>query len=262
LDFVINTDQTGCQYEMTYNRALDFQGVKTVFVEKQSLNKLIHSYTAQYYVTASGKLLPLVSLGPHEPSNKFSPTISKKIQKLSTEFKNVVTCSKSGKLTNKLYKQFLGNILVPYVNKNKFMLIINWWEGQTDPSLHDEIFENDSGETTCTLKFIPPKCTPLCQPYDIYFHRQTKIFIKKLQHAPILLKNQREIASREDATKMLTYAWLAKCKCCCFPVKLLKKHCACTEVTFIKYAWFEVSLCFTCFYDKYHPISCSQTIRL
>ncbi|KYM98426.1 hypothetical protein ALC62_10866 [Cyphomyrmex costatus] len=203
LDFVINTDQTGCQYQMTYNRSLDFRGVKTVFVKKQSLNKLTHSYTAQYSITASGKLLPLVFLCLQEPTNKFGPTVSKKIKKLTTEFKNVVvTCSKSGKLTKELYKQFLQNILVPYVNKNKFMLIIDSWEGQTDPSLHDKIFENDSGEATCTLKFIPPKCTPLCQPCDVYFYRQVKILIKKLQNAPTLIKNQREIASREDAIKI------------------------------------------------------------
>ncbi|XP_011702627.1 PREDICTED: uncharacterized protein LOC105458780 [Wasmannia auropunctata] len=78
LDFVINTDQTGCQYEMTYNRSLDFNRVKTVFVQKQSLNKLTHSYTAQYSVTASGKLLPLVFLCLQEPTNKFGPTVSKK----------------------------------------------------------------------------------------------------------------------------------------------------------------------------------------
>jgi hypothetical protein len=60
LDLVINTDQTSCQYQTTYNRSLDFQGVKTVFVKKHNINKITHSYTAQYSITASGKLLPQV----------------------------------------------------------------------------------------------------------------------------------------------------------------------------------------------------------
>lgn len=39
-DFIINTDQTGCQYESTYNRTLDNQSSKTVFVKKKSLNRI------------------------------------------------------------------------------------------------------------------------------------------------------------------------------------------------------------------------------
>jgi hypothetical protein len=288
LDLVINTDQTGCQYQMTYNRSLDYQGVKTVLVKKQNLNKLTHSYTAQYSITASGKLLPRVFLCLQEPTNKFGPIVSKTIEKLQTELKNVVvTCSKSGKLTKCLYEEFLKSILVPYVKNDKFLLIIDSWEGQTDCSLHDNIFENDSGEATCTLKFIPPKCTPLCQPCDVYFYRQVKILIKRLQNNSALLKDQREIASREDAIKihslvhyqlsapvfspMLKYAWFAakliqdrsvflNVNDVCFPLALLKKNCACNNVSFIKCAWCEQNLCFTCFYDKYHPNNCKQFV--
>lgn len=179
LDLVINTDQTDCQYQTSYNRSLDFQGIKTVLVQKQNLNKITHSYTVQYSVTASGKLLPRVFLCLQEPTNKFGSVVSKIVKKLETEFKNViVTCSKSGKLTKDLYKQFLETILVPYVKNEKFMLIIDSWESQTDCTLHDYIFENDSGEATCNLKIIPSKCTSLCQPCDVYFYRQVKNLIK------------------------------------------------------------------------------------
>ena len=84
---------------------------------------------------------------------------------------------------------------------------------------------NIYGEATCTLKIIPPKCTPLCQPCDVYFYRQVKNFFKRLQNAPALLKEQREIASKEDAVRlhslllhqfsapafqpMLKYGWFA-----------------------------------------------------
>ncbi|KAL1493742.1 hypothetical protein ABEB36_009436 [Hypothenemus hampei] len=44
--YVINTDQTGCQYESTYNRTLAPKGSKAVFVKKIDLNKVSHSYTA------------------------------------------------------------------------------------------------------------------------------------------------------------------------------------------------------------------------
>ncbi|GFV43195.1 retrovirus-related Pol polyprotein from transposon 297 [Trichonephila clavipes] len=59
-DFVLNTDQTGCQYQSTYNRTLAEQGSKVVLVKRKDMNKVTHSYTAQYVMTLSGKLLPKV----------------------------------------------------------------------------------------------------------------------------------------------------------------------------------------------------------
>jgi len=72
---------------------------------------------------------------------------------------------------------------------------------------------------------------------------------------------------------MFKYAWFAakiieersiflNINAVCFPVNLLKKHCVCREVSFIKCAWCEISLCFTCFYDKYHSTSCSRTVSV
>ena len=68
--------------------------------------------------------------------------------------------------------------------------------------MFDDIFTNESDKVTCTVKVIPPKCTPLCQPCDVYFYRQMKNIIKKLQRASTLLKENREINSRKDAFKI------------------------------------------------------------
>ena len=43
------------------------------------------------------------------------------------------------------------------------------------------MFVHERKASTCTVKIIPSKCTPLCQPCDVYFYRQVKIFIKKLK---------------------------------------------------------------------------------
>lgn len=242
----------------------------------------------EYLNKKKKRKLPQVFICLQEPANKFGPTVSEIVDKLTREFKNVVvTCSKSGKLTKFLYQQFIESTLVPYVENNKFVLIIDSWEGQTDCTLHDKVFENESGEATCILKFISPKCTPLCQPCDVYFYRQVKNLIKRLQNAPDLLKDQREIASREDAIKihslvhnqlsapifspMIKYAWYASklieerpfflnVNTVCFSVTLLKRNCACGNVSFIKCAWCEVKICFTCFYDKYHSNICKRSI--
>ncbi|GFW16630.1 HTH CENPB-type domain-containing protein [Trichonephila clavipes] len=36
-DFVLNTDQTGCQYQSTYNRTLAEQGSKVVLVKRKDM---------------------------------------------------------------------------------------------------------------------------------------------------------------------------------------------------------------------------------
>lgn len=288
LDFVINTDQTGCQYQMVFKRSLEFQGSKTVFVKKQNLNKITHSYTAQYTITASGKLLPYVFLCMQETNGTFGVRVKKTVEKLTQEYGNVViTCSKSGKLTKALYKDYLTSTLKPYVKDNKFLILVDSWGGQVDNTLYDEVFQNDEGEWTCTMKVIPPKCTPLCQPCDVYFYRQVKNFIKKIQNASDLLQQQREVASREDAIKihslllhqlrapifcdMIKYAWFASklitekplfqnVNEVCFPLSLTKTKCFCGGVNFIQCALCQSTLCFKCFYDEYHPKKCTGCI--
>ncbi|XP_044576758.1 uncharacterized protein LOC123259975 isoform X1 [Cotesia glomerata] len=151
-DFVINTDQTdflkfifsGCQYQSMFNRTLTEKGSKTVFAKVQDMTKVSHSYTAQYSITLSGKLLPHVFICLQEPTGDFGPRIKKNVEEYLKKYKNViVTLSKSGKLTTTLYKNFLEKCLMPYVQKNKFLLIIDSWTGQVKPELYDEIFQDD-----------------------------------------------------------------------------------------------------------------------
>ena len=99
LDFVINTDQTVCEYQMNVQRILTTKGVKTVEAYIGDVNKVTHSYTAQYSMTASGKLLPKVFIYLQEPKGTFGPVVQKNVDKIVAELKNVhVICSKSGKL--------------------------------------------------------------------------------------------------------------------------------------------------------------------
>jgi hypothetical protein len=63
------------------------------------VNKITHSYTAQYAITALGKLLPMVFICLQERSGTFGPRISEEARTLSQKFGNVfVTATKSGKL--------------------------------------------------------------------------------------------------------------------------------------------------------------------
>jgi len=278
---------TGCQYQSTFDRSLAEQGSKTVFVKKQHLHRTTHSYTAQYAITLSGELIPQVFVCLQESTGNFGPRVQKSVDELVTKYKNtVVTSSKSGKLTTQLYKTFLTNIMLPYVKENKFLLLIDSWGGQTNPGMYDEIFKDDRKIGTCTIKVIPPKCTPMCQPCDVYFYRQVKNLIKRLQNCSYLIEQNREISSRDDCIKihsivhhqlsspifidMLRYAWFASKLCdereiflnvnqVCFPIDVLKTPCTCKNAAFIRCARCAINLCFYCFYDQYHPASCKGT---
>lgn len=206
------------------------------------------------------------------------------IDEYAKKYTNVIiTSSKSGKLTTDLYNDFLNKSLKPYVGKNKFLLLVDSWGGQTKPELYDENFQDDKKLPTCIIKVIPPKCTPLVQPCDVYFYRQVKNFIKRLQNSATLIAKEKEITSLEDCikiqsivhhqlsspifTNMIRYAWFASkltddrtiftnVNEVCFSLDLLKTPCTCKQPSFICCSHCRNVCCFECFYDNYHSGSC------
>nr|XP_034184618.1 uncharacterized protein LOC117606358 [Osmia lignaria] len=98
------------------------------------------------------------------------------------------------------------------------------WGVQTG-DVYDRVFVDSNVNETWKLAVIPPKCKPLVQPCDVYFYRQVKIFIKKLQHCTHLLETHLELTQRQDAihihsllhnqlcasvfNNMILYAWYA-----------------------------------------------------
>lgn len=284
--FVINTDQTGCQIQSTMNRTYSYKGEQRTNVCYKSVNKVTHSYTAQYTITLEPKLLKKVFLCMQEPTGKFGPIVKKQVEDLEIFYKNVVvTCSKSGKLSTELYKEYLRNILQPYAEDNEILLAIDSWSGQVNPEIYDEVFYNNENEPTCTVKVIPGKCTSTCQPLDVYFYRQVKILLKRIQNNSFLSDQNMEINSRHDNIKMhslighqlsapafepmIKYAWYAcgigdtqpefqNVNQVCFPQDLQTNSCSCTKQVFIKCAFCRAYLCFDCFYINYHPTHCNE----
>ncbi|XP_048509261.1 uncharacterized protein LOC125500394 [Athalia rosae] len=285
-DFVINTDQTGCEYRISSNRTLSFRGEKVTQVAVGQLNQLTHSYTAQYGLTLSGKLLPMVFICLQEPNSKFGPRVQQEVTQMMDKYKNVyITATKSGKLTKDTYNLFLDKVLKPYVKTEPFLFIIDSWGGQSDVSMYDGKFVDEDGMPTCSLKVIPPKCTPLCQPCDVYFYRQVKNYIRRLQNCPVLITLRREITSRRDAIKihslvhnqlrapafekMIRYAWFAaklsldrevfnNVNDIVFPDDVHTQKCDCGKSAFARCSWCREYLCFECYYDRYHPDECTE----
>jgi len=67
---------------MNIRRTLSHQGEKKTLIPFRNTNKITHSYTAQYSLTLSGKLLPKIFIRIQEPNDKFGPKIEKKNRKV------------------------------------------------------------------------------------------------------------------------------------------------------------------------------------
>ncbi|KMQ88678.1 pogo transposable element with krab domain [Lasius niger] len=196
-DFVINTGQTGCEYRADVRRILSNKGEKTTEVFLGDFNKLTHSYTAQYAITASGKVLPKIFLCMQEPKGTFGPRVSATIKNTSEIYGNIhVTASKSGKLTKAHFCEFVDHIIKPYCNREEFLLILDSWGGETDTAHFNSVFTDNEGNCTSMVEIIPPHCTPYCQPCDVYFFRQVKNFIKKIQNSVEVLQSNCSRARR------------------------------------------------------------------
>lgn len=288
-DFIINTDQTGCEYRTNVFRTYTHKGEKLVEISIGDLNKVTHSYTAQYSLTKSGKLLEKVFVCLQEPGDTFGVRVKKEVDELLQLCKNVnIVCSKSGKLTSYLYEQYLQTVIKPYVGNNRFLMLVDSWGGQKNIYTYNEIFTDDESKPTCNLQIIPPKCTPICQPCDVYFYRQVKIIIKRIQNCPdILIGGEKiELNSRYDAIRiqslthyilsspkfknMIQYAWYASklasereiflnVNQLCFPVNIHNLKCLCNKQnSFIKCSWCASNLCFQCFFVNFHPQHCPE----
>lgn len=289
LKYVLKTDQMGCEYRSNIKRTLDHRGAKSVELYIGDLNKVTHSYTVMYTISANGTLLPKVFICLQEPGGEFGPRIAVDVERYEDDFQNVfVTCSGSGKMSTALMKIYLNEVIKPYVGDNHFLFLLDTWSGQSNNSLLED-FVDKEGNPSCSAKWIPPSTTRFCQPLDVYFHRQLKIFIKLLQNSTYLLQCKREINTRADCIKihallhnqisapifenMIRYAWFASkmigdrdifwnVKDICFPERPSKSKCFdCDFLSFARCSWCRDFFCFVRYYDKYHPKCCKMFFR-
>ena len=89
--------------------------------------------------------------------------------------------SKSGILANSLGVTYLETILKPY-DAGEPVFLIKLMQRIKNTALYDTLYRDENDLPTCTLKIIPPKCTPLCQSCDLFFYRPVKQLISHMQN--------------------------------------------------------------------------------
>ena len=265
---VFNADQSGFNYELHSLRTLSAKREKATLSCIKSTLATTHSYTIQVMISMDGKLLAPLFLCLQEPGGTFGPIVR---QKLFTATNISTHCSTSGKMTKELVRSWFATCLKPFLKDDNCVLLLDSWPGQTD-------------ETVCQhpslqLLIIPPKCTSLIQPLDVYFFRQWKLFAKKLYNAVQLSQSDVDLHARNNIIKlqslihnqlssprfykMIQYAWSisgysdnnvetflnVNQVCFTFSDIICDK---CDGNTFIKCAWCVKHLCITHFFTEYH----------
>jgi hypothetical protein len=77
--WILNTDQSAFQYEMTSKRTMHIKGAKNVESSVISKNKTKHSYTIQMTISADGHFVGPLLIILQEQKGIFGPQISKQL---------------------------------------------------------------------------------------------------------------------------------------------------------------------------------------
>ena len=128
----------GCEYQSIYNLILDHRGSKVVLVKRKDMNKLTHSYTAQYSMSLSGKLLPTVYVCLQESF-------------LNRGLKNRWVSTRQNMIMFSLLHRSLVNLQQPFLNRcnvalraeDRISSVYILVGGQTNPQLYDEVFQDE-----------------------------------------------------------------------------------------------------------------------
>ena len=192
---VINTDQSGFEYEIMSSRTLSKVGEKKTLAAIQSSHSTTHSYTIQPTISIAGEIFGPLLICLQETGNSFGPVVQQKMFKAPNIF---TLCSTSGKMSKELIRKWFSCCILPNVNES-FILLHDSWTGQTDNNIYDPLLPNG---ILCKRFIIPPGATSVIQPLDVYFNRQWKIFVHKITERVLLDQEPVILHHRDNILKM------------------------------------------------------------
>ena len=274
---VFNTDQSGFNYIVHTNRTLSYTGERTTHGAVSSVNALTHSYAIQPILSMKGELVGKLYVNLQEKENQFGPRVARDLP----VFENLyVTCSKSGKLTKSLVKEWSRNVfseVVGRLHSKNCALYVDSWGGHRESELYE------SPEVDILVKVFPKGATSIVQPLDVYCFRQWKDFAKRLSEHAFLLDIR--LDDRASVLKMQSLIfnqfqnpafrplWLCAWHLAGFDVPNISfdglaamlfkvdDDCSmpeCLMMPFIRCIYCEETLCVRCFFVKYHYHSRAQ----
>lgn len=173
LSNILNTDQSGFNYEIVSNRTLDMTGNKNVDMSVISKNKTTHSYTIQMTISAAGTFVGPLLIITQETKGMFGPKVKQNLQNIPSP-NLLIRCSKSGKSTKEITAEYFQKLKESIGDENT-LLVLDSWSGQKDES----IWIRNLGFNVEPL-FLPPGTTKYLQPLDVYFFQNYKYMVKRI----------------------------------------------------------------------------------
>lgn len=156
LNHVLNSDQSGFNYEYVSTRTLSHTGERKTLQVAKSISNTTHSYTIQPIVSAAGKLLsPMLICLQETTGNQFGPRVAATLEALPENIH--VVCSKSGKLMKSHVQEWSTSCLSPHLG-NKTLLLMDSWIGQSEDVIKEDLPDVNNGENThgCTFSKSAP----------------------------------------------------------------------------------------------------------
>lgn len=96
---ILNSDQSGINYESHGGRTLSFRGEKSTEAIIQSFSSLTHSYTIMPLLSMEGKLLFPMLICLQETTGSFGPNVQQTMLKPDNL---MIRCSRSGKMNKNM----------------------------------------------------------------------------------------------------------------------------------------------------------------
>ena len=189
---IVNSDQSGFNYELHLSRTSNTIGQKDIACSVNSLNAVSHSYTIQPTLNSNRNFIGKCLLVLQELNGRFGVNIKKKVFQLENL---LVQCSNSGKVTISILSVYYDQILKKIFSQIAFIHDTFTVKFQNDK--FNQSFQKDSIRLQ-----IPQKCTLTYQPLDVFVFRQWKNFAKRCYNRVALDELNYSLRSRNGIIKV------------------------------------------------------------
>lgn len=172
LGSIMNTDQSGFQYELMTKRTLEVKGSKNIEGHIEQQHSISHSYTIQPMISANGDLVAPLFIVLQEANGQFGPRV---IQTMFKHKEIYVVASKSGKVTKPIVEEWFLNVYFKNAGPKSCLLA----DALTTYNDRSEIDRKKPDNIEYEMHILPKGSTGVIQPLDVYFFRQYKAFTRR-----------------------------------------------------------------------------------
>ena len=193
LDFICNMDETPVFLDLLPNKVVDKRGKKSINVRTTASEK--NRITATLCCSASGKMLP--------PFVVFKGKTKRGLKKVTVPKGVVCTTQTKAWMDEKRMLEWIEQIWLPYVGKNKALLSLDTFSGHLTDAVKDMF-----AKIGTKLLVIPGGCTSILQPLDVSINKPFKSYIRQCWCERMISEAESGVAKITPASKDILMGWI------------------------------------------------------